>query len=61
MQIQNQNQDHNRDQQPAQPRKLTLKKETLRQLTSRELKLVAGGARGITHNNQDPLSIFLCC
>jgi len=33
-----------RSDQPAQPRKLMLKKETLRQLTDGELRLVAGGA-----------------
>ena len=38
-----------------QPRKLELKKETLRQLTNRELKLVAGGPSGhITCDCQVP-------
>ena len=41
MQIQSQNQTSSTEQ--AQPKKLVLKKETLRQLTNQELRLVAGG------------------
>ena len=41
MQIQSQVQTTSTEQ--AQPRKLVLKKETLRQLTNHELRLVAGG------------------
>jgi hypothetical protein len=38
-----QSQSHTTSTEQAQPRKLVLKKETLRQLTNQELRLVAGG------------------
>ena len=41
MQMQIQSQDN--DTRQAQPRRLTLKKETLRQLTANELRVVGGG------------------
>jgi hypothetical protein len=38
----------------AQPRKLALKKETLRQLTSQELRLVAGGTIVTSFTDPNP-------
>ena len=38
------------NEQPSQPKKLVLKKETLRQLTTGELRAVAGGGAAISYN-----------
>ena len=53
MQIQSQVQTTSTEQ--AQPRKLVLKRETLRQLTNQELRLVAGGtSTGISFTDPSP-------
>jgi len=54
MQIQSQVQTSSTEQ--AQPRKLVLKRETLRQLTNQELQLVAGGtSTGISFTDPSPV------
>ena len=52
MQIQSQNQTSSTEQ--AQPKKLVLKKETLRQLTNHELRLVAGGTDTCIFRDPNP-------
>jgi hypothetical protein len=52
MQIQSQVQTSSTEQ--VQPRKLVLKKETLRQLTNQELRLVAGGTNTVSFTDPKP-------
>ena len=58
MQMQIQSQDN--DTRQAQPRRLTLKKETLRQLAANELRVVAGGIGPVT-GIECLISVMLIC